>query len=205
MGQRGHPLFAASYDTLTRPLETRLFGERRARLLTDLTGTVLDVGAGTGANLQYFRRTDRVVASEPDPAMRKRLAVKLGEATVPVEIDDAAAESLPYPDASFDAVVCTLVLCTVTDPDRALAQARRVLVPGGRLVVLEHVRGRGRLATWQDRLTPLWSRLAAGCHPNRDTRAAIERAGFTFQRVEEFAPLPRWVITRTMLEAVASR
>lgn len=203
MSQRGHPLFAAVYDVINRPLEAQLFGERRARLLADLTGTVLDVGAGTGANLRHFRRANRVVAAEPDPAMRVRLARKLAEARVPVEIVAAPAEDLPYPDGSFDAVVATLVLCTVADPARALAEIRRVLKPGGSLVVLEHVRGQGRLATWQDRLTPLWSRLAAGCHPNRDTRAAIERAGFTFRQVEEFAPLPAWVLTRTMLEAVA--
>lgn len=204
MGQRTHPLFAAVYDTMNRPLEAQLFGERRARLLAGLTGTVLDVGAGTGANLPHFRNADRVVAAEPDPAMRKRLAGKLTAAVVPVEIDAAPAEELPYPDSSFDAVVCTLVLCTVADPARALAEIRRVLAPGGSLVVLEHVRGQGRLASWQDRLAPLWSRLAAGCQPNRDTRATIERAGFTFRQVEEFAPLPGWVLTRTMLEAVAT-
>ncbi len=203
MSRRGHPIFAAVYDAMNRPLERQLFGQRRARLLADLTGTVLDVGAGTGANLRYFRHANLVVAAEPDPAMRARLARKLSEASVPVEIAAAPAEDLPYPAGSFDTVVATLVLCTVADPARALAEIRRVLVPGGSLVVLEHVRGEGRLATWQDRLTPLWSRLAAGCHPNRDTRAAIERAGFGFRHVEEFAPLPSWVLTRTMLEAVA--
>jgi ubiquinone/menaquinone biosynthesis C-methylase UbiE len=120
-----------------------------------------------------------------------------------VEISDAAAESLPYPDASFDAVVFALVLCTVADPDRALAEAGRVLRASGRLVVLEHVRGEGRLARWQDRLSPVWRRVAAGCHPNRDSRAAIERAGFTFERVEAFRAPPTWSITSPMLEAVA--
>ncbi len=111
---------------------------------------------------------------------------------------------MPYPDASFDAVIYTLTLCTVADLDRALAEARRVLRPDGRLVVLEHVRGYGRLATWQDRLTPVWSRLNVGCHPNRDTRSAIQRAGFTFTQSEEFQPLPRWVIARRLLAAVAA-
>lgn len=204
LSQRGHPLFAAVYDGITRPLEEGWLGQRRARLLAHLTGDVLDVGAGTGANLRHFRQAAWVLAAEPDAAMRKRLASKLAEARVPVEIDDATAESLPYPDANCDAVVYTLVLCTVTDPDRVLAEARRDLRPDGRLVVLEHVRGHGRLATWQDRLTPVWSRLTAGCHPNRDTQAAIQRAGFTFTRTEEFQPLPRWVFARPMFEAVAA-
>ena len=146
-----------------------------------------------------------MVAAEPDPEMRRRLRAKLATARVPVEIGDAAAEALPCADASVDAVDFTLVLCTVGDPDRALAEARRVLKLCGRLVVLEHVRGSGSLARWQDCLTPLWSRLVASCHPNRDTQAAIERAGFTWTHVEAFDPLPRWVPTRPLLAAVAVR
>jgi ubiquinone/menaquinone biosynthesis C-methylase UbiE len=200
-----HPVFAAAYDVMSGPLEREVLAERRERLLGRLTGEILDLGAGTGANLPYLRNAARVVATEPDPAMRRRLAGKLTQAPVPVELATAAAESLPFPDASFDAVVCTLVLCTVADLDQALSEAGRVLKAGGRLVVLEHVRGRGRLARWQDRLAPVWSRLLAGCHPNRDTRAAVERAGFVFDDVEEFEPLPRWVPIRTMLQAVAVR
>lgn len=203
MSQRGHRVFAAVYDRMSQPLERKLLGPRRQELLAGLTGDVLEVGAGTGANLPHYRRAIRVVLTEPDPAMRKRLAARLGEAEVPVELADASAESLPYPSGRFDAVVATLVLCTVPDLDRALAEARRVLRSDGRLVVLEHVRGQGALAQWQDRLTPLWSRLAAGCQPNRDTCAAIERAGFGFERVEESQPLPRWVLTSPLLEAVA--
>lgn len=202
--QRSHRVFAALYDHQFRPLEKRWLGERRARLLGRLEGEVLEIGAGTGANLPHYRKASRVVASEPDQAMRRRMSAKAGQATVPVEIRDTPAEPLPDPDGSFDAVVYTLVLCTVPDPGDALAEARRVLKPNGRLVVLEHIRGSGRLATWQDRLDPLWSRLGAGCHPNRDTRTAIERAGFRFEHVEVFQPLPRWVLTSTMTEGVAT-
>lgn len=109
----------------------------------------------------------------------------------------------PLPAASFDAVVFACTLCTVADLDRALAEARRVLKADGRLVVLEHVRGGGQLARWQDAVTPLWSRLMAGCHPNRDTPAAIQRPGFRLEHIERFDPLPRWVPARPMLQAVA--
>ena len=198
-----HWVFATAYDPLTRPLERAVLGEHRARLLASLDGQVLDVGAGTGANLPYLRRASRVVTAEPDAAMRRRLAARLAQAAVPVELSSDPAEKLRYPDASFDAVVFTLVLCTVPSPDRALAEARRVLRPSGRLIVLEHVRGTGALARWQDRLTPLWSRLNAGCHLGRDTAAAIERAGFTFERAEYFDPYPRPVPARPLLKAVA--
>jgi ubiquinone/menaquinone biosynthesis C-methylase UbiE len=203
-GEVRHPLFAALYDRLTAALERDVLGPRRAALLGELEGQVLDVGAGTGANLPHFHRAGRVVATEPDPAMRRRMARKLGDARVPVELAGAAAESLPFDDATFDAVVFTCVLCTVADPQVAVAEARRVLKPAGRLIALEHVRGAGRLARWQDRVTPLWSRLMGGCHPNRDTAATIQRAGFRLGRVERFDPFPRWVPARPMLEAVAS-
>ena len=96
------------------------------------------------------------------------------------------------------------MLCTVADPDRALAEAHRVLRPDGQLIVLEHVCGTGGLVRWQDRVTPLWNRLAAGCHPGRDTRAAVERAGFSFVEVEAFQPMPRWVPVSPWLQGVAT-
>jgi SAM-dependent methyltransferase len=139
---------------MTGPLEQGVLGTRRSALLAGLPGEVLDIGVGTGANLPHFRSASRVVAAEPDPAMRRRMAAKLPGTPVPVELTGDAAQALRHPDASFDAVVFTLVLCTVTDPGRALAETRRVLRPGGRLIILEHVRGSGSLARWQDRLTP---------------------------------------------------
>ena len=203
LATRTHPVFAAVYDRMTRALEREVVAERRARLLAGLDGQVLDVGAGTGANLPYLRRASRVVAAEPDAAMRRRLAARIARATVPVELSSDPAEKLRYPDASFDAVVFTLVLCSVASPDRALAEARRVLRPAGRLIILEHVRGTGDRARWQDRLTPLWSRFNAGCHLNRDTAAAVERAGFILERAEYSDPYPRLVPTQPILEAIA--
>nr|WP_185005425.1 class I SAM-dependent methyltransferase [Crossiella cryophila] len=199
----GHRLFAMVYDRMTAAMERRVLAARRARLLGGLTGVVLDVGAGTGVNLPYFASAARVLATEPDPHMRQRLARRVDRARVPVEVLDSPAEALALPDASVDTVVCTLVLCTVAHPDRALAEARRVLAPGGRLVVLEHVRGTGGLARWQDRVDPLWRRLAAGCRPNRDTEAAVRRAGFVVEHRDAFAELPKFTPIRTMVELIA--
>ncbi len=163
-------------------------GERRARLLAGARGAVLEVGGGTGANLAHYRNVDRVTVVEPDPYMRKKLGPKAVAAGVPVEVSAAGAEALPFPNASFDTVVSTLVLCTVPDQALALGEIRRVLRPGGRLLFIEHVRAAGPTARWQDRIEPLWGRLLGGCHPNRDTVAAIERAGFEIETFEGFYP-----------------
>ena len=200
---KGHRLFAAVYDRLNGQAERTWLGSRRVGLVAQADGEVLEIGAGTGANLRHYRDVTRVVAAEPDPAMRARLARHLAGAMVPVEVSEAPAERLGFPDASFDTVVSTLVLCSVADPDAALAEVRRVLRPGGRLLVLEHVRGEGRRARWQDRVTPLWRRVGAGCHPNRDTQAAIVRAGFHLDHAERFEPPRVPAIIRPFIEIVA--
>lgn len=204
MPVKEHRVFAACYDLMLASMERNWLGRRRHELLETLTGRILDIGAGTGANLTYYRDATEVTLAEPDGAMRSRLSAKLGNASVPVRLSDAPAEDLPFPDGSFDVVVSTLVLCTVQNPDRALAEVRRVLAPGGRLVLLEHVRGGERLARWQDRLTPMWRHVAAGCHLNRDTRAAVERAGFTLTSFEPVQEMPSWVPISSMIQAIAT-
>lgn len=184
----GHPVFAALYDRLGGAAERKWMGERRARLLAGARGAVLEIGGGTGANLPHYRNVERVTVSEPDPFMRRRLRPKLEAALVPVEVSEAGAEALTFPDGSFDTVVSTLVLCTVPDQGAALDEIRRVLRPGGRLLFIEHVRAEGSTARWQDRIEPLWGRLFGGCHPNRDTVAAIEAAGFEIEMLEGFYP-----------------
>jgi ubiquinone/menaquinone biosynthesis C-methylase UbiE len=186
--KEGHPIFAALYDPLCASAERRWMGGRRRRLLAGARGAVLEIGGGTGANLAHYRNVDRVTIAEPDPFMRNRIGPKLEDARVPVEVSAAGAESLPFPDGSFDTVVSTLVLCTVPDQEAALDEVRRVLRPGGRLLFIEHVRAAGPMARWQDRLEPLWRRLLGGCHPNRDTVAAIEEAGFEIETFESFYP-----------------
>jgi ubiquinone/menaquinone biosynthesis C-methylase UbiE len=184
----GHPVFAALYDRLGGAMERRWMGERRARLLAGASGAVLEIGGGTGANLPHYRNVERVTVSEPDPFMRKRLRPKLEAVRVPAAVSEAGAEALTFPDGSFDTVVSTLVLCTVPHQEAALGEIRRVLRPGGRLLFIEHVRAEGSDARWQDRIEPLWGRLCGGCHPNRDTVAAIEEAGFEIEALEDFYP-----------------
>ena len=192
------------YDLCGRVGERKGLAERRRALLAPLEGEVIEIGAGTGFNLPHYERAARVVAVEPDPSMAKRLRRRVTEARVPVEVVAASAERLPFPDASFDHAVATLVLCSVSDPAAALGELRRVLRPEGSFVFLEHVRGDGRLARWQDRLAPVHVRVA-GCHPNRDTAAEIERAGFRFQRLERM-PLPAGhPLVRPAIQGVAIR
>ena len=172
------------YDLLGRSQERGELGQIRRSLLAGLEGDVLEVGAGTGANLPHYRHATRVVAVEPDPSMAKRIGPKAAHASVPVEVVDAGVERLPLPDGSFDAAVSTFVLCSVAEPATALAEVRRVLRPGGTLVVLEHVAGDGKLRRWQERLTPVHRRIAGNCHLARDTRAALADAGFDVSAVE---------------------
>ncbi len=202
---RDHKIFAALYDRMIASVEKKTLARRRAALLGGLTGRVLDVGAGTGVNLSYFRAASSVVMAEPDGAMRAKITPKLGQAHVPIELSDAPAEALPFPDAHFDAAVCTLVLCTVPDPVASLAEIRRVLKPGGTLVVLEHVRGQGRLAKVQHGIGPVWTKLAAGCVLTRDTKATLEQAGFTLVEYEAFQDLPAVMPIAPMIQAVATR
>jgi len=180
-------LFAAVYDRLGAAVEREL-GPCRAALLAGLRGRVLEVGAGTGANVDlYPAAVAELVLAEPDGPMASRLARRVAASGRPARLVPARAERLPFPDASFDAVVATLVLCTVDDLDRTLAEVRRVLVPGGRLVVLEHVRAADpRLARRQDRIRPVHQVLARGCRCNRDTVGAIERSGFRVRELDRF-------------------
>lgn len=172
------------YDLFAGRAERAGIAERRHDLLAGLEGDVVEIGAGTGASLPHYERARRVVAIEPDASMAKRLPHRLEEAKVPVEVVTARAEKLPFPDESFDAAVAAFVLCSVEDPQAVLAEARRVLRPGGKLLLLEHVRGDGGTARWQDRITPLHRKMAGNCHLNRDTRATVAAAGFDTASVE---------------------
>lgn len=180
--------FAAVYDPLLGPTEKRWLGGQRRRLLEQARGEVLEIGGGTGANLDHYGPVDSLTIAEPYEPMRRRLEARVRRAGRSIAVEAAPAERLPYGDASFDTVVSTLVLCTVSDVEAALAEVRRVLRPSGRLLFIEHVRGDGRRGRLQDLATPAWRLLAGGCHPNRDTVSAMRRQGLRVEGVEELRP-----------------
>jgi ubiquinone/menaquinone biosynthesis C-methylase UbiE len=164
------------YDALCGALERFGLGAWRRWLVAGARGRTLDLGCGTGRNLPLLPAG--ISAIGVDPAWAPLARARRRGPRVPLVL--ARAEALPFRAASFDTVVSGLVLCSVAEPSRALGEVRRVLRPGGTLRALEHVRStRAWKARLQDRIQPAWTRLAGGCHPNRDTERAVELAGFT--------------------------
>jgi ubiquinone/menaquinone biosynthesis C-methylase UbiE len=179
-------LFACFYDRLMANVESAGLRARRDRLLGGARGRVLEIGAGTGANLPFYREgVAALTVTEPEAPMAQRLERRIRQQSRAVEVVQAPAEKLPFADAQFDTVVSTLVLCTVADQPKALGELRRVLKPGGRLLFIEHVRSdEPGLARWQDRLNRVNRFVAHGCNCNRATLDAIRLAGFTITSVE---------------------
>jgi ubiquinone/menaquinone biosynthesis C-methylase UbiE len=185
-------LFASLYDRVMQPYES-VMRARKAELFADLPRDVVEIGPGTGANLEFLRAGTRWVGIEPNLHMRRRLAARLATSEVDGRLLGGTAEETQLPDESSDAVICTLVLCSVCDQDAALAEVGRILRPGGRLVFIEHVAAPAHtwLRRWQAVTNPLWKCLACGCHLQRDTAAALARAGFSRLTIEEFrVPTP---------------
>jgi ubiquinone/menaquinone biosynthesis C-methylase UbiE len=182
------PRFARMYIKAAKTAEQRGATEHRRRLLAGLSGTVLELGAGHGLNFPHYPTTvTDVIAIEPEPTLRAQATEAAGSAPVPVRVLAGVADDLPLDDASVDAAVASLVLCSVPDQDRALAELRRVLRPGGELRFYEHVIPRcqpKRILLQAADHSGLWPRIAGGCHPARDTGAAIERAGFQVETNE---------------------
>ncbi|MFP8887128.1 class I SAM-dependent methyltransferase [Streptomyces mangrovi] len=178
-----HPVFARYYARFAPAVDERAgIGAHRAELLAGLSGRVVEVGAGSGLNFgRYPAAVREVVAVEPEPLLRRVARDAAARATVPVRVVPGVAEELPLDGEAFDAAVVSLVLCSVRDPDRALAEIRRVLRPGGRLCFYEHVRADGTTMALVQRSLDrtVWPRLFGGCHTARDTVAAIGAAGFT--------------------------
>ena len=157
-------------------------GRWRTRLVAELTGNILEIGVGEGATLPHYRRASHVWAIEPDPIRAQRARTVAATCALPITVDVAPAEALPYADASFDQVVSSLVFCSVTDPAQALREIRRVLKPGGTLHMVEHVRPQTRwLATCFHALTPWWRQIAHNCHLDRATVELLQREGWHVQ------------------------
>lgn len=182
-----HPIFARLYPAMGKAMERGGMAERRRALLANLTGKVIEVGAGNGLNFQHYPPgVTQVLAVEPEPYLRSLARDAASQVPVPVEVVDGLAEQLPAEDGSADAVVVSLVLCSVGDQGLALREMHRVLKPGGQLRFLEHVRadtpGLARVQRVLD--ATVWPHLAGGCHTARDTVGTIEQSGFTIDRLD---------------------
>jgi ubiquinone/menaquinone biosynthesis C-methylase UbiE len=154
----------------------------RERAIRAARGRVLEIGIGSGGNLPFYGpAVKQVVGLEPSPKLLE-MARHARQPDIPVEFVEASAEAIPIEDRSMDTVVTTWTMCSIPDIDRALAEARRVLKPAGKLVFVEHGRApEPRVRWWQDRLTPAWGRISGGCHLNRDIADVLRRNGFDIE------------------------
>jgi ubiquinone/menaquinone biosynthesis C-methylase UbiE len=197
-------LMARYYDKAMQACEHACLADWRRALLANLEGTVLEVGAGTGANLPYYPDTvERLLLCEPTAAMRMQLETKLDHPRY--QLLDCKAESLPLPDESVDVVVSTLVLCSVQSLSASLAELHRVTVPGGRLVFVEHVAAMdrpGRLR-WQRVAEPMWRCIAGNCHLTRDTERAITDSGWRIQTIQRESMRKAMALVRPSIRGVA--
>jgi SAM-dependent methyltransferase len=205
-----HPLFARFYTHVLARNEPEELRAYRDELLAGLSGRVVEVGAGSGANFPHYPPTvTEVVAVEPEAYLREQAVAAAPQAPVAVTVLDGIADALPLEDGSCDAAVACLVLCSVPDQASALAELRRVLKPGGELRFLEHVRGATpRMARWQRAVDrTFWPRAFGGCHTARDTVGAIERAGFALERHRDLRPesLPSFLPVYPQAIGVARR
>lgn len=196
--QVDHPRFARFYSWMSERMEGEV-GEGRDRILAGLAGRVVDVGAGNGLSFARYPETvEELVAVEPEALLRAEAEKRAPDAPVPVRVIDAVATSLPFEDASFDAGVVSLVLCSVPDQPAALAEVRRVIKPGGELRFMEHVIAHNPAGRVVQRAVDatVWPRLFGGCHAARDTESSITAAGFEIEWMERTS-FPRVPVSPT--------
>ena len=171
------------------------FGKQRAKVVPLAQGRVLEIGIGTGLNAPFYDRSrvGSIVGVDPGLTMHRLARRRIEQAGLKVELVGLSAEALPLPDDSFDTVVCTYTLCTIADPVAALAEMRRVLVPGGKLLFSEHgIAPDESVRRWQRRLQPLWGPLAGGCRLGVDVPAVLQAAGFEPNVQSRYVPGPRF-------------
>jgi SAM-dependent methyltransferase len=219
MTEQSHPIFARLYDPVMKPAERTILAEHRRYLADGISGAILDLGAGTGAMFPYFREAVvdganvTLFAIEPDPHMHRRAVERARELGLEIEIERVGAEALPFADNSYDAVIASLVFCTIPDLDAALSEVARVLRLGGEFRFLEHVRGEGAVGVAHDVLAPAWQTVAGGCHLNRKTDDVF-RTDERFELVDytqletEFSrivPVVRGTLKRRREESILTR
>ena len=197
-------LFANTYDRIMEPAEKAGLGEIRQGLIGDLRGDVLEIGAGTGLNLDHYpAQMASLTLTEPSQDMAVHLRRRATRLRPDTTVLVTPADELPVADASMDAVVSTLVLCTVEDVPAVLAEVRRVLRPGGSFVLLEHVAAQGGMRHVQRAINPAWKVVARGCHLTRDTRALLDEAGFDTSGVID-ANHPAFPVAKFGIRGVAT-
>lgn len=197
------------YDGSMQKAEERCLREWREELLSPLSGDVLEIGGGTGVNLTYYPKTIRhLTLLEPDTHMRQKLLEKISENNKEnIEVLAVTAEAIPASNASYDAVVSTLVLCSVDNPDQVLTEIYRILRPQGKLIFIEHVaaNNNSKRLKWQKRLEPFWKRIACGCHLTRTTENSMIRAGFKFDKITHQSMRGVPAIVRPSIKGIASK
>lgn len=202
-------LMAQIYDRSMQDAETKCLHDWRLSLLGNLSGKVLEIGCGTGLNLEYYPDTvTQLTLLEPDANMRKKLHEKINvrkNSNIKIEILDYAAESISLPNDSYDAVVSTLVLCSVKNQNKVLTEVHRILHPGGKFVFIEHIAATNKpdRLKWQRRLEPLWKIIACNCHLTRPTEKAITQAGFSFDEITHQSMRGVPAIARPSIKGIA--
>ncbi len=202
-------LMANIYDKAMHNAEVRCLQEWRAELLNSTSGTVLEIGAGSGLNLAFYPNTvSELYLLEPDKTMRIKLEEKIlsdhGH-NKNIKVIATTAESIPLPDNSCDHIVSTLVLCSVLDIEKVLSEVKRILKPQGKFIFIEHVAANNRLARlkWQHRLEPIWKIIACGCHLTRETEKTIQNAGFKFIEISHQSIRGVPAIVRPSIKGIA--
>ena len=200
-------LKAYFYDSLLAKSEEACLMEWRSELVKHVHGNVLEIGAGTGANILFYPKNGiELTLSEPDKHMRTQLEEKVKDERLDhVTVSSHTIEENHRPDATFDCVVSTLVCCSVPNLASAFSEIKRILKPDGYFIFLEHVGAEKgtRRRRWQNRLTPLWSKISGNCHLNRETEIAFKNAGFTFKKIKRESMRKATPLVRPTIRGIA--